>query len=223
MGAVLFAPDYPVGCRLQGVWSWQELEQAVACGCTLIRVLDLWVHLAAGRPFLPWWEALQEGRRMPGLAGLLAKTTGNALWGRFCMDSHGGHRTIRGVQGKQIVQRKVQVRGGVPAAHDLAETVSGRVRARLHRLATDAGPLLVSAHTDGAWLRAGLPLPDGWRLKERARRLDLIDPQMLRYWPRPPSDREPFHVCAGVTALEAPEQFEARWQAGGYALEAAAA
>src|ERR1035437_796752 len=92
---------------------------------------------------------------MPGLAGLLAKVTGNALWGRFCMDPRSqGRRSIRSRNGK-IGSRELPLRGGLPPAHDLAELVSGRVRAELYRLMVAAGDDLLSAHTDAAWIRGG--------------------------------------------------------------------
>jgi hypothetical protein len=222
LDAVWFGPTYPTGTTLQGVWSWQELEAARLAGCR-IRILDTWVHLASGRrPFAPWWEAIQDGRRMPGLAGLLAKVTGNALWGQFCMDSrNNGTRTIRGRgAGTTLVERPHPMRGGRPPAHDLAETISGRVRARLFTLMNVTGDDLLSAHTDGAWIQGGewvddltvdLESEDGgaaWRLKHSASRLDLLDPQVLRYWPR---RSRPVTVYAGRTRDEADDAFDARW------------
>jgi len=218
MAAAFLGAEYPVGGRMQGVWCWQELELAQALGCRVERVLELWVHFSAGQPFLPWWEAVEQGRSMRGVAGALAKTTGNALWGRFCMDSTGGVRTIRGRRRGRLEQRPVVTHGGIPAAHDLAETVSGRIRARLGAAIYRAGGGLVSAHTDGVWIdadRAELPLGD-WRRKGRARRLDLLDPQVLRYWPRRPHELEPFHVFAGMPAEQAPRVFEGLWREQGY-------
>ena len=146
--------EYPSG-RIQGVWTWQEIEAAIAAGCKLLKVLDCWVHLSAAQPFLPWWETVQEGRRMKGLAGLLAKMTGNALWGRFCMDvTTNGVRTVQSRNGK-MTMRELPHKGGPPAAHDLAETVSGRIRARLYGAMLEAGENLLSAHTDGIWIKGG--------------------------------------------------------------------
>lgn len=219
IAAAFLGADYPVGRRLQGVWAWQELEQAAAAGATIERVLEVWVHFASGRPFERWWSAVEQGRAMPGLAGVLAKTTGNALWGRFCMDSRGGKRTIRGRRRGRLEQRPVVSHGGIPAAHDLAETVSGRVRARLYRAIVGAGDRLVSAHTDGVWLLGaeGGPASGEWRRKGRARRLDLLDPQVLRYWPARVHPQEPFHVFAGMPAEQAPRVFEELWRDAGFA------
>jgi hypothetical protein len=220
MAAAFLGAEYPTGGRLQGVWTWQELAAAVEYGGARIeRVLDVWAHLAGGQPFLPWWEAVQAGRRMPGLAGLLAKTTGNALWGRFCMDSTGGVRTVRRRTGRGLEQRAVVSHGGIPAAHDLAETVSGRVRARLYGAMVAAGDGLLSAHTDGVWLVEGADVLDGWRRKGRARRLDLLGPQTLRYWPARVHELEPFHVFAGIPAEQAPQAFEELWRGAGHEPE----
>jgi hypothetical protein len=220
MAAAFLGAEYPSGGRVQGVWSWQEVAAAVEHGgAKLDKVLEVWAHLAGGQPFAPWWEAVQDGRTMPGLAGLLAKTTGNALWGRFCMDSTGGERTVRGRDRGRMVQRPVASRGGIPAAHDLAETVSGRVRAKLYGAMVAADEGLLSAHTDGVWLREGAQVLDGWRRKGQARRLDLLGPQTLRYWPARVHPLEPFHVFAGMPAELAPAMFEELWRGAGYSPE----
>lgn len=223
MAAAFLGAEYPVGRRVQGVWTWQEVAAAVEAGCRLERVLEVWVHFASSRPFAPWWDAVQAGRQMPALAGVLAKMAGNALWGRFCMDSTGGKRTIRGRQGGRLVQRRVVSHGGIPAAHDLAETVSGRVRARLYLAMLEAGEGLLSAHTDGVWLDLerleGFPDRAAWRRKGGARRLDLLDPQVLRYWPPKLHEQEPFHVFAGMPAEQAPRVFEELWRDAGFEPE----
>lgn len=217
LGAVLLGAEYPTHGRIQGTWAWPELEAAVECGgARILRQLDMWAHLATWHPFGPWWRALEHGRSLPGLAGLLAKTTGNALWGRFCMDSRGGVRSIRGKHRGAMRQRPAPSRGGIPAAHDLAETISGRVRGKLLAGMTAAGSSLVSAHTDGLWTLAGTEPLDGWRIKERARRLDLLDPQVLRYWPSPSADDEPWHVFAGVPSELAADHFAELWTAAGF-------
>lgn len=132
------------------------------------------------------------------------------------MDSRGGKRTIRGRRRGRLEQRPVVSHGGIPAAHDLAETVSGRVRSRLYRAMLDAGDELLTAHTDGVWLREPDAGPDGWRRKGRARRLDVLDPQVLRYWPARVHPLEPFHVFAGMPAELAPPMFEELWREGGF-------
>lgn len=216
LAAALLGAEYPTGTRLQGVWTWQELQAAERHGARIVRIAETWVHLAGSQqPFLPWWEAVQTGRAMPGLAGLLAKTTGNALWGRFAMDTKAhGVRTIRSADKRgRLRSRPHHFQGGRPPAHDIAETVSGRVRARLYDAMLTAGADLLSAHTDGIWARASEELPAAlpeWRQKQVARRLDLLDPQVLRYWPK--GGRGAQTVFAGVPALLADETFNAAWE-----------
>jgi hypothetical protein len=178
-----------------------------------VRVLETWAHIAGEkRPFDPWWTAILEGRTMPGLAGQLAKTTGNALWGQFCMDAaHNGARTIKGVRGRAVEVRELARQAGRPPAHDLAETISGRTRAKLYDLMAAAGDALLTAHTDGAWIDAARsdPIDDEllelWRVKASARRLELLNPQGLRYH----TTRDVRTVWAGVPASQADESFDA--------------
>lgn len=204
---------YPAGCTMTGVWTWQEVEGAQDAGVRVLDVRDTWVHLGGWECFAPWWRAILQGRELGGFAGLLAKITGNALWGRFCMIPGAGAKTIRSARRGRIRSRPLRQAGGLPPAHDLAETVSGQVRARLYDALLVAGGRLISAHTDGLWadgLDAG-ELAQGWRQKGAARQLDLIDPQTLRYWPRPGDEREPFHLFAGRPPLEQPQAFAEAW------------
>jgi hypothetical protein len=218
---ILLGAHYPVGKRMQGVWTWQELDAAERHGVTIVKVLDVYVHLAGdSTPFAPWWEAVQDGRRQPGLAGLLSKMTGNALWGRFCMDNQAnGERSIRSKEGREIRVRPLPMHGGLPPVHDLAETVSGRTRARLYDLMVAAGNRLVSVHTDGAWttrLDPSAPALDGWRMKAAASQVDILDPQVLRYWPKPRHPQAPFTVFSGVPASMADAAFDDAWARQGF-------
>lgn len=147
--------DYPTEGVVQGVWTMAELLQAEALGCR-VWFLDGWFHSHEGRrPFAPWWAAVEDGRRMSGFAGALAKMTGNALWGQFCIadapvKTELFYRRERG--GLRIVNRPLEARRGRPPAHDLAEFLTGSVRADLTGFMALAGERLVSAHTDGGWI-----------------------------------------------------------------------
>lgn len=211
----LTAAFYPSGCRLQGTWTWEELRAAELAGCH-VTVLDAWLHRSGYRPFARWWEAVEQGRGMGGLAGLLAKVTGNALWGRFCMDPRAGRRWVRGTdkRGRATLRPLEGRRGGFPA-HDLAETVSGRVRAQLYSAMREAGPDLLLADTDGLWCRRGSVRVAGWRVKGRAERLDVLMPQVYREWPLH-GDGGPYVTFAGVPAELAAAAFENRWIEEGY-------
>ena len=206
-------PEYPTGVTMQRVWTWQEVEAAREAGCR-VRVLELWAHFAGGRrPFARWLEAVEQGRGMHGLAGTLAKMTGNALWGRFAMRSDGsGRRVIRARYGRHTASRDApRAQGGIPAAHDLAETVSGRVRAQVFRAMLTLGPDLLSVHTDGGWRlnRDGdEPPAGGWRVKARAGRLDVLSPQSLRYTTL---EGRTEVVLSGTPSAYAPERFAELW------------
>ncbi len=204
---------FPSQTTLSGLWTWPELEAAELGGARILEVGESYVHLGGRHVFGPWWLAIQEGRRMRGLAGLLAKMTGNALWGRFCMDvTVQGSRTIRRKEaGKRGLQQRPVARNrkGPKPAHDLAETVSGQVRARLYLAMLELGPDLLSAHTDGLWCRRrGVPPAGDWRRKMEASQLDLIDPQTLRYHYRGGVET----VMAGRAASEAAEAFDRQWR-----------
>lgn len=222
---------YPVGTRLSGVWTWQELEAADQAGCK-IRVRDAWVHRSRWRPFWPWWERVQEGRRLPGVAGTLAKMTGNALWGRFAMDPRvAGVRTVKSYSGDRQTARTLRQNPFAWPAHDLAETVSGRVRAKLFLKMMEVGEDVLSAHTDGLWIRSDPSLEHGdqtgdgpdsgshsvgdgtaeWRPKANANQLQLLNPQCLRY-----RNRYGWHtVMAGTPPLEADAAFARVWAQAG--------
>lgn len=217
--AALLQPNlYPANGIIQGVWTWEEILAAERAGCKILKLIETWGHLAHEQtPFVPWWNAIQEGRLMRGLAGQLAKMTGNALWGRFCMDATYSSRSIvsHRKREKHLDRRPLPVTGmGMFSDHALAETVSGRVRAELFRVMELYGPDLLAAHTDGVWALNEGPPPDGWRVKVRARRFDSLNPQKFRYYPA--NKLESVAVYSGVPAQSAAESFERDWVKGGY-------
>lgn len=203
---------YPVGKSIQGVWTWEELRGAQQHGCKVTMIAG-WHHASPIRsPFSDWWSAIQEGRNMEGLAGVLAKVTGNALWGMFALDP-----TIRGkrsIHYKPTRNRKVQIRDlrrnsyPIPAI-DLAEIVAGRVRARLWEAMQACGDDLLCAHTDGLWAYEGVSVGPEWRAKEHARRLQLLSPQHMRWWA--PGRARPMTMYSGVPYEQADESFERDW------------
>lgn len=191
---------FPAGRRIQGTWTWPELEAATAAGAKVRRVLDVWVHESGERPFTPWLEAIHEGRAMPGFAGRLAKATGNATWGQFAIAKGRRKVVARGRDGE------LPLRGGNPSqrAFDLAESIAGAVRARLYRGMLAAGPELVTAHTDGLWT-SGPPVP-GWREDDRATELRIFDAQ---HYAHRAGEGPWSYVVAGV--LDPVEWFEDAW------------
>ena len=145
---------------------------------------------------------------MRGFAGLLAKATGNALWGQFCISPH-ARRQVLYYRGRRRVLVELHSRGGRRPAHDLSEYLTGYVRAELYRFTRAAGDRLCSAHTDGGWSDCsdGWTYP-AWRAKGRASRLRVLDPQVLAYTDERGDER---YVVSGWPADAAGERFEADW------------
>ena len=201
---------YPTGKTIQGIWTYEELLAAEGVGCSA-KIIEAWQHSSPkDSPFRMWWAAVQEGREMQGLAGLLAKTTGNALWGMFAMDpslrgSTSIHYKPKGT--KRIEIRKPKPRPYPIPAVDLAEIVAGRVRARLYEAIISCGDSLLCAHTDGLWANGSVQLPGEWRAKDRATEMQLLDPQRYRYWAR----GKPSVIYSGVPIEQASDSFEKKW------------
>ena len=192
---------FPSGRRIQGTWTWDELEAAAECGAKVVKVLDVWIHEAADRPFLPWLERVHVGRGLPGFAGRLAKATGNATWGQFAIAK--GRRQVV-AKGRD---EKLPLRGGNPSqrAFDLAESIAGRVRSNLYRGMTAAGPALICAHTDGLWASSPAAVL-GWRQTDTADEIRLFDAQ---HYAVRTADGPWRYTVAGV--LEPEVWFEDAW------------
>jgi hypothetical protein len=205
---------YPVGKTVVGIWTWEEVSAAADAGCK-VNVRDVWVHMSpdGSYPFMPWWEAVEIGRQMPGFASVLAKATGNSLWGQFCITPE-AERSVQwwDPDSARRKKRKATFRGSnVSYAPDLAETLTGRIRADLFRCMLRAGERLLCAHTDGIWTHGEAGLPREWRAKYKVARLDLITPQLLRFYRRPPPGGNAEYVMAGVPDNLAPRLFEFAW------------
>lgn len=222
---VLFPTEYPTHTTIQGVWTTEELDTALEVGCKLKKILNVWVHITENdtdRPFAVWWKAIQDGRKMPGFAGMLAKATGNALWGQFCISE--GKRSIQSWRREhgQLVRiwSEVEVVSTRPPAFDLAETITGRVRAKLYGFVTSVGSSFISAHTDGAWIRSDsdnrerhFSDSNEWRTKDVAERIDILTPQSLRY--RTESGSDFLYCMAGIPSPLAVDAFKSAWVANG--------
>ena len=193
---------FPAGRKIQGTWTLAELRAAELAGARVRRVLDVWTHESGARPFEPWLAAVHVGRELGGFAGRLAKATGNATWGQFAIAK--GRRKVV-AKGRQA---ELPLRGGNPSqrAFDLAEHIAGEVRSRLYAGMLEAGPELITAHTDGLWTSG--PAIAGWRLDDEAHELRIFDAQHYAYR----LAGEPWsYVVAGV--LDPETDFEQRWAA----------
>lgn len=217
--------NYPHGTTMQGIWTWQEVQSALTAGCKLGRVLDVYIHLTPDDdrrfPFADWWLRVQDGRQMKGFAGLLAKATGNALWGQFSLVPS-GRRQILSYYRSHTGQAKRYIRnvpkpGQRPGAPDLTETITGRVRAKAFQFMTWAGDQLLSVHTDGGWVDTARldTAPRGMRLKQEAEKIQLLNAQTMRYWPMQKfsTPEEPVAIVSGWPPQLAGETFEKIWEA----------
>lgn len=208
---------YPTGRDMQGVWTAAELRQAEAWGCKTLRVLEAWMHFAKpdSYPFAPWLEAVETGRRMGGFAAVLAKATGNATWGQFAISRQARKTAVHVVHlvngTRRRIIRTIPNPQGNPSqkAPDLAEYVTGKVRAELYRGMMQADEDLLTAHTDGLWL-AGTTYVQGWRSKDEAAVMRLITPQNYAY--RRIDDDSDTYVVAGIPVKSAGDFFEDEWE-----------
>lgn len=147
--------EYPRTGVIQGTWTATEVLAAARAGAE-IRILDGWLHMvdSAARPFGPWWDVIAEGRDDPGYAGTLAKMTGNALVGAFHIDRGNLKRRVW-FEHRARHSERVKMTGTVRPAWDLAEHVTGTVRARLYADALlPLGDRVLACHTDSVWITA---------------------------------------------------------------------
>lgn len=213
--ALLNPVVYPTERTLQGTWTIEELDEAEMAGCRIKKVIEIWLHTPGynERPFGPWWEAVQKGRELAGFGGSLAKATGNATWGMFAVRKHGRRQVLRRVReasGRSVREwsQPLPTRGNPSLrAPDLAESITGRVRAELHRGMRLCGDQLICAHTDGLWTFNGAGVP-GWRRKLSGQELRLLNPQAFA-WTNKEGTVE--YVVAGVPAWRAEDHFERAW------------
>lgn len=208
--AIINRYGYPKSGEVSGIWTLDEILMAAEAGCEFTP-LQCWTMLSGIQPFLPWWQAILRGRELTGLISRsLAKRTGNALWGLFCHDPNGQSKKciVHFVDGKPKY-RRIEFRQNLQRpGHDLAEAVSSSVRSRLFEHMIAANEHLLSAHTDGVWVSGFYDIPDGWRVKQQATRIDIIDPQTLRYFTSATTSHV---VMAGIPPRLAPDKFATRW------------
>lgn len=175
---------FPIDRTLEGVWSHDELREAVRVGCD-VEIIEYWSGVGARPVFAEWWQLMLEAREtLSEAANRLVKWAANSLWGRFAACGSGSVIWYEdGWKHREKETRKVN-----PASLTIAGLVSGRVRARLYAEALDAWDFLaIACHTDGVWLPAGVKMepnggaPGNWRIRYGSDRLLLLGPQTYRY------------------------------------------
>lgn len=180
--------EYPTGRSLTGTWELREFLSALQAGCKA-QIHDVWmmVGIDERRPFEGWWSLIEKARKLPGYAGTLGKISGNALWGRFVTF---GERTIVTYKdGRPLKVESYPIRT-LPKEMQglmLAETITGRVRARLYsEMIAPHRDRLISVHTDGGLLSITEQEPrpslgDDWRPKDAGTNLTYINPQCFAF------------------------------------------
>ena len=204
---------------VRGVWPWCELAAAELLGAEVI-VHRSWAPQRSAPLFASWYPMVEEGRALPGAAGILAKSISNSLWGQFGMvgDDRGQIRWAdEGGQYPYHVDLPDRKMPHAWTAHIAAETTA-RVRSRIVTEALyHARFSPVHTDTDGIIVRksAEVPSPAGpeagqWRIKERMAKVDIRAPQLYRFtcgrgcgvahakW---------HYVASGLSASAAPEFF----------------
>jgi len=199
---------FPIDQEIRGVWTHDELREAVRVGCD-VEIIEYWVGVGARPVFKAWWDLILEAREtLSEPAQRLVKWASNALWGRFAAQGSGsliwyeegavgtGGKLLPGMRHREKESRRVK-----PQSLTIAGLVSGRIRARLYREALTAWDFLaIACHTDGVWLPAGIKMepnggaPGNWRVRTATDRLMLLGPQTYRY----DVDGEWRYVLAGI-------------------------
>jgi hypothetical protein len=196
-GAPMPNTKFPIQQTVFGVWSNDELRQAIEVGCD-VEIVESWVGRAAKPVFAAWWQVVQEGRdALSADANKLLKWAANSLWGRFAAKGTG---SVIWYDGNRKHQERSNRRLN-PQSLSLAALVSGTVRTRLYSEALMPWDFAVIAcHTDGVWLPAGFKLspnggaPGHWRKKQETESLFLLGPQSYRYL----QDGDWRYVLAGI-------------------------
>lgn len=198
---------YPRTGLRTGVWTGAELIAAAAAGAT-VKLSEVW-SCGGEQVFAPFWKVGQVGRGLPGLAGRLAKMTVNALWGQFAIGRE-ARQYLSFKDGRRFVAMAPD-QGGRPRSFDLAESITGIVRSRLFAELLSIGGI-ITAHTDGGWSGGSVaPLGVGWRVKDRAEVMDVLNPQGYAY--RRPQDKRVHYVMAGVPMSGRERAFAEIWKA----------
>lgn len=173
--------------RIEGFWPWCELSTAKELGAE-VEVLRSWAPARQADLFGPWWPLAQEGRDLPGRAGMLAKAITNSTWGQFGMAAEGRAR-------RQFLDDAGEGWLDVPiddqqlphswTAHVAAET-TGRVRSQILEAMKTTDPAHID--TDGIIVSADSKIPGGggdragdWRVKAEIPIADIRGPQLYRW------------------------------------------
>jgi hypothetical protein len=173
---------YPTDTLVKGIWTVFEIQAAVGMGCEISPISSWSPNGRMVKPFADWWEAISYARtELSPLTRQLFKTSSNTFWGSFAMAG----QTFEYTFGSSGLKRRPI--GGIlrPLAPAISALVSGKVRSRLFSEALSKWPI-ISCHTDGVISLTPLMYPPNgtgpgtWRLKQKARVIDIVGPQVMR-------------------------------------------
>jgi len=172
--------------EISGTWAWCEIVAAMNLGAE-VTVQRCWAPTRTAELFGPWWPLAMEGRRLPGRAGVLAKSISNSTWGQFGMVAEErARRQYSDDSGKRWVDIPLSDHD-LPhtwTAHVAAETTA-RVRTQLLEGIAATNP--AHSDTDGMIVRAGAVPPNmgdqpgQWRVKDQMTSVDVRGPQLYRW------------------------------------------
>lgn len=174
---------------LNGTWTWNELAYAKDLGCDVI-VHECYAPARESHLFYNWWTMAQEGRRLPGSAGRLAKAVANSLWGQLAMNGE-DRSEIRWTDDKGLdPYETILAPRRLPHEYGrhVAAEVTSRVRVDLGRALYETGAKAAHIDTDGIIIGAKDRLPsnygDGFgqfRVKEEIWEVEIRAPQLYRW------------------------------------------
>lgn len=196
---------FPREREVEGMFDLQELRAAHKLGCNVV-MHEAWIAHGLRLPWRRWAEMIEEGRALPGNAGVMVKAISNTLWGTFA--TRGKGTWVHYENGRPV--SVPDVREFNSPARAVAAHVASYLRARLLLEAlylNDAAA--VSAHTDGVILlpgghpirRVGDDIGD-WSMTTSVRNLTLLSPSMYSYLD---SAGDKKYVIAGT-----PKQYRAK-------------
>lgn len=205
--------------HLVGLWPWCELAAARRLGAD-VTVTRSWAPARCADLFGPWWPIAEEGRSLPGGAGMLAKAVSNSTWGQFGMVAE--ERSTRHYvddAGRRFVDVDLDDHD-LPhtwTAHIAAET-TGRVRAQMLDALAVTEPVHID--TDGLIVPAGSTIPGAgtgrpgdWRVKSTMPVVEIRAPQLYRYTcDGCETDHDRWHyTTSGVPADESARLFDSTY------------
>ncbi len=165
----------------EGVWTYADLRLAVDCEATVHRAIGYPVVESAPGAFGTWGEVIEAGRGLPGQAALFSKYIGNRAWSLFA--SHGRQGVRRW---NEHADKRTDVlsegKGRSASCPQISAFIDSDVRRNVYQSAlAPLGDAVLYWDTDGGIVQRGITPPPGFRIKRRMTRVEIKQPQMIRW------------------------------------------